>query len=65
MEAEHEQYGITLPPLKDRVRPLDEACQILIALWTQERTTFNGEYSTLKEAYHEPDTSRGALSVSL
>jgi F420-dependent oxidoreductase-like protein len=54
MEAEHEQYGITLPPLRDRVRALDEACQILISLWTQERTTFNGEYYTLKEAYHEP-----------
>ncbi|MCC7371683.1 MAG: LLM class F420-dependent oxidoreductase [Chloroflexi bacterium] len=54
MEAEHEQYGITLPPLKDRVRALDEACQILISLWTQERTTFNGQYYTLKEAYHEP-----------
>lgn len=54
MDAEHEQYGITLPPLRDRVRALDEACQILISLWTQERTTFNGEYYTLKEAYHEP-----------
>ncbi|MGE3271627.1 MAG: LLM class F420-dependent oxidoreductase [Chloroflexota bacterium] len=54
MEAEHEQYGITLPPLRDRVRMLDEACQVMIALWTQERASFNGEYYTLKDAYHEP-----------
>jgi F420-dependent oxidoreductase-like protein len=54
MEAEHEQYGITLPPLRDRVRALDEACQVMIALWTQERATFDGEYYQLKEAYHEP-----------
>lgn len=54
MEAEHDQYGIPLPPLRDRVRMLDEACQVLIALWTQERATFHGAYYTLDAAYHEP-----------
>jgi F420-dependent oxidoreductase-like protein len=54
MEAEHEQYGIPLPPLKDRVRMLDEACQVMIGLWTQERTSFEGKYYTIKDAYHEP-----------
>jgi alkanesulfonate monooxygenase SsuD/methylene tetrahydromethanopterin reductase-like flavin-dependent oxidoreductase (luciferase family) len=33
---------------------LDEACQVMIALWTQERANFEGRYYTLKEAYHEP-----------
>ena len=54
LEAEHEQYGIPLPSRGDRSRMLDEACQVMIALWTQERATFEGRYYTLKEAYHEP-----------
>jgi F420-dependent oxidoreductase-like protein len=54
LAAEHEQYGIPLPPLRDRVRMLDEACQVMIALWTQQRASFEGEYYTIREAYHEP-----------
>jgi F420-dependent oxidoreductase-like protein len=54
MEAEHEQYGIPLPSAGDRSRMLDEACQVMIALWTQEQATFEGRYYTLKDAWHEP-----------
>jgi F420-dependent oxidoreductase-like protein len=54
MEAEHEQYGIPLPPPGERLRMLDEACQVMIALWTQERATFEGRHYRLREAYHAP-----------
>src|SRR5262245_13718856 len=38
-EAEHAQYGLTLPPLGERMRRLEEACRILKALWTERRAT--------------------------
>jgi len=54
MEAEHEQYGIPLPAAGERLRMLDEACQVMIALWTLERASFEGAHYQLREAYHEP-----------
>jgi F420-dependent oxidoreductase-like protein len=53
-EAEHEQYGLALPPMRERMARLDEACQVLKALWTAPRATVEGEYYRLREAYHEP-----------
>ena len=40
MAAEHEQYGIPLPPVGERLRRLDEACQVMKLLWTYPRATF-------------------------
>ncbi len=54
MVDEHEQYGIPLPPPGPRLQMLDEACQVMIALWTQERATFEGAHYQLRAAYHEP-----------
>jgi F420-dependent oxidoreductase-like protein len=51
---EHEQYGLPLPPPGERIRRLDEACQILKALWTEPRATVEGQYYQVREAYHEP-----------
>ena len=53
-EEEHRQYGLPLPPLGERMRRLDEACQILKALWTQPRATIEGEYYQIQEALHQP-----------
>ena len=53
-EDEHEQYGIPLPPVGERIRRLDEACQILKALWTEPRATVEGAYYQVRQAYHEP-----------
>ena len=54
MAAEHEQYGIPLPPAGERLQRLDEACQVMKLLWTEPRATFEGTYYQLHEAYHEP-----------
>ena len=54
LEAEHDQYGIPLPPVGERLRRLDEACQMMRLLWTERRATFDGAYYQLREAYHEP-----------
>ena len=53
-DAEHDQYGIPLPPVGERMRRLDEACQIIKALWTEPRATVEGTYYQVREAYHEP-----------
>ena len=53
-EDEHEQYGLPLPPVGERLQRLEEACQVLKALWTEPRATFEGRYYRLRGAFHEP-----------
>jgi alkanesulfonate monooxygenase SsuD/methylene tetrahydromethanopterin reductase-like flavin-dependent oxidoreductase (luciferase family) len=53
-EAEYLAYGYDFPPGRTRVAELDEALQIIKALWTQERTTFEGRYYRVKDAGCEP-----------
>lgn len=53
-EYEHESMGIPLYAPGERIRRLDEACQLLKQLFTQQLTTFEGRYYQLKEARREP-----------
>jgi F420-dependent oxidoreductase-like protein len=53
-EDEHRQYGLPLPPLGERMRRLEEACQVLKALWTEPRATVEGTHYQVREAFHEP-----------
>jgi F420-dependent oxidoreductase-like protein len=53
-EPEFAMMGLACPPAAVRIRMLDEACQVLKALWTQERATFSGRHYTLSEAIAEP-----------
>jgi F420-dependent oxidoreductase-like protein len=53
-EMEHEEYGITLPPIGKRIRMLGETLPILKSLWTEQRTTFEGRYYQLTNALCEP-----------
>lgn len=53
-EYEHASMGIPLYAPGERIRRLDEACQILKQLFTQHLTTFEGRYYQLKEARREP-----------
>ena len=47
-------YGIPFPPVKERMRRLEEAVQIINKMWTQERTTFAGKFYQLRDAYCNP-----------
>ncbi len=49
-ENEHRAYGIPFGTLGERLGRLDEACQILNALWTRPKTTFQGRYYQLEDA---------------
>lgn len=53
-EPEFVMYGLPFPSAADRIRMLDEACQVLKALWTEERATFKGRFYQLDAAIAEP-----------
>jgi F420-dependent oxidoreductase-like protein len=53
-EYEHNSMGIPLYAPGERIRRLDEACQIIKQLFTQDLTTFEGRYYQLKDARREP-----------
>jgi len=47
---EHVAYGIPFYTVGERLSRLEEACQVLLALWSQPKTTFKGKYYQLDEA---------------
>lgn len=51
---EHEQYGIELPAVGDRVDRFAEACEVVSSLLSEPRTTFDGRWFHLIEALCEP-----------
>lgn len=53
-EYEHTSMGIPLYAPGERIRRLDEACEIYKQLCTQHLTNFDGRYYQLKEARSEP-----------
>jgi alkanesulfonate monooxygenase SsuD/methylene tetrahydromethanopterin reductase-like flavin-dependent oxidoreductase (luciferase family) len=53
-EAEYRAYGYQFPAARTRVEELDEALQIIRALWTQEGATFEGKHYQVREAWCEP-----------
>jgi F420-dependent oxidoreductase-like protein len=53
-QNEHEAYGIPFYTVGERLARLDEACQVLKALWTQDRATFKGRFYQLDDAPASP-----------
>ncbi|HEX3177725.1 MAG TPA: LLM class F420-dependent oxidoreductase [Methylomirabilota bacterium] len=53
-QNEHEAYGIPFYTVPERLARLDEACQVLKALWTQDRSNFKGRYYQLTDAPLSP-----------
>jgi F420-dependent oxidoreductase-like protein len=53
-EEESGAYGIPLGSPGERSDRLEEACQVLIGLLSQETTTFHGRHYQLTEARNEP-----------
>jgi len=52
--AEFDMMGAPFPDVKPRLRMLDEALQVIKALWTRERTSFEGEFYRLHDAMSVP-----------
>jgi F420-dependent oxidoreductase-like protein len=53
-ENEHAMLALPFGTVADRADRLDEACQIILALWTQDRTSFAGKHYQLADAVAEP-----------
>jgi F420-dependent oxidoreductase-like protein len=54
-EPEYRQYGLEFPPRPAvRIRQMEEAVQLILAMWTQPRTTFHGRYFRAEDAILEP-----------
>jgi len=53
-QMECDAYGIELPPLRERFDRFDEGVAAIIALLSQETSTFDGRYVKLTDARCEP-----------
>src|SRR5437867_8893104 len=55
LETEYRQYGWEFPPQPaTRIRQMEEAVQLILAMWTERRTTFHGRYFHAEDAILEP-----------
>ena len=58
-DAEYRQYGWEFPERPAvRIRQLEEAVRLIIAMWTEKRTTFHGKYFHAEDAILEPKPVR-------
>ena len=60
---EHEQYGIELPPVKQRLDRFVEALAVLEGLLRRPRTTVDGDYYRLTDAVCEPKPVQPRLPI--
>src|SRR5439155_26971098 len=51
---EHEAYALPFPPAGERLKRLEEAIQVVRAMWTEERATFEGRYYQVRNALCAP-----------
>jgi len=60
---EHDQFGIELPPVRERVDRFAETCEVLRGLLRDERTTFDGQWFHLTDALCEPKPVQSPLPL--
>lgn len=62
---EHEAYGFVFPPVRERLDRLEEGIQVIRSLFTEERSTYEGQYYQLSDAtlYPRPHQERIPLIV--
>jgi F420-dependent oxidoreductase-like protein len=51
---EHRAYGLPFPPIGQRLQALEEAIEILKAMWTEERASFAGKHFSIEGAVCSP-----------
>jgi F420-dependent oxidoreductase-like protein len=62
-EEEHAAYGFGFPTLKERFERLEEALQITRSMFTNEQTTFAGNYFSANGAFNNPKPIRGDIPI--
>jgi F420-dependent oxidoreductase-like protein len=53
-EPDYRAYGYAFPSGQERLRQLQEAVRVILALWTQEEATFEGAYYQVRGATNQP-----------
>ncbi|GHF51347.1 F420-dependent oxidoreductase-like protein [Amycolatopsis bartoniae] len=54
LEPDHVQYGYDYGTTGERLRRLEEALQVIRALWTEQKAEFAGQYYRVQGAVNEP-----------
>lgn len=62
-QNEHEQYGIELPPVGERIDRFAEALQVVRSLLREPTTTFSGRHYRLTGALCEPKPAQDELPI--
>lgn len=57
-QPEFEAYGNPFPSLGQRMGALDEAVQIMKSMWSEEKTSLDGQHFQVKDALCEPKPPR-------
>jgi alkanesulfonate monooxygenase SsuD/methylene tetrahydromethanopterin reductase-like flavin-dependent oxidoreductase (luciferase family) len=53
-EPDYRAYGYEYPGTAERLRRLEEAAQVILAMWTEDTVTFDGRYYQVKDAINQP-----------
>jgi F420-dependent oxidoreductase-like protein len=53
-EQEHRSLGFEFPPIRERLRALDEACRIVKAMLSEGRASFHGSHYEIADAICSP-----------
>jgi F420-dependent oxidoreductase-like protein len=64
-ENEHRAYGLEFYTVGERLRRLDEACQVIKALFSEQRANFEGRYYRLENAPLEPKPIQDPLPLMI
>jgi alkanesulfonate monooxygenase SsuD/methylene tetrahydromethanopterin reductase-like flavin-dependent oxidoreductase (luciferase family) len=57
-EPEFTGYGCDFPPVRERLRALEESAIIMKRMWTEEQVTFEGRHYSVKDVRCEPKPVR-------
>lgn len=60
---EHEAFGYEFPPVKERLDRLEEGIKIIQGMFTQERTTFSGEYYKVDNVTLRPPPYQNPIPI--
>jgi F420-dependent oxidoreductase-like protein len=56
--SEYEAYGAPFPPVGERLQALEETCELMKLLFTEEQATFTGKHARAEQAWCEPKPVR-------
>ncbi len=55
---EYNAYGLTFPSPAERIARLKETVQLIRAMWTSDRATYNGRFYSLNQAVCKPEPAQ-------